>query len=101
MPYVNTPYLVEIVVGDPTTSVDGSVLAGYVFTTDLGELQVIHECSGRPDVYAWPLLAGPVLAWRLDSRRSVARSSTHIRTGCLNAGRFASAECPVGRSPQE
>ena len=71
MPYVNTQYLVEIVVGDPTTSVDGSVLAGYVFTTDFGELQIIHEGSGRPDVYAWPLLAGPVLrvAARLPKKR--------------------------------
>jgi len=60
-PYVNTEYLVEIWVGDPSTSVDGSLVAGYIFTTGDGQLRIIHDRSGRPDVYPWPLLIGPVL----------------------------------------
>ena len=61
LPYVNTDYLVEIVVGDPAASIDGSIIGGYVFTTETGELQIIHDRSGRPDVYPWRLLTGPVL----------------------------------------
>lgn len=60
-PYVNTDYLVEITVGDPATSIDGSIIAGYVFTTETGELQFMHDHSGRPDVYPGRLLIGPVL----------------------------------------
>ncbi len=51
----------DIVVGDPATSIDGSTIAGYVFTTTTGELQIIHDHSGRPDVYPMRLLMGPVL----------------------------------------
>lgn len=72
-PYVDSEHLIEVVVGDPATSVDGSLVAGYVFTTDSGELRIIHDRSGRPDVYDWPLLAGPVL-------RVAARLPKHRRT---------------------
>jgi hypothetical protein len=51
---------VEIVVGDPLTSVDGSVSAGYVYL-DGDDLMIIYDRSGRADVYPWRLLAGPVL----------------------------------------
>jgi hypothetical protein len=60
-PYVDTEYLVEIWVGDSATSIDGSLLAGHLFTDDNGELKIIHDRSGRPDVYPWSLLGGPVL----------------------------------------
>ena len=76
-PYVNTDYLVEIVVGDPATSIDGSIIAGYVFTTGTGDLQIIHDRSERPDVYPGRLLMGPVLrvtARMPKKRRSVVYS---------------------------
>jgi hypothetical protein len=60
-PYVDSEYLVEVWVGDPSTSIDGTLIGGYIFTTDDGQLQIIHDRSGRPDVYPWRLLLGPVL----------------------------------------
>jgi len=70
-PYVDTDYLVEVLVGAPATSIDGSSLAGYLFTAGSGQVQIIHDRSGRPDVYPWSLLAGPVLrvTARLPSKR--------------------------------
>lgn len=70
-PHVDGDHLVEIVVGDPVRSIDGSLLAGYVVTTERDELQIIHDRSGRPAVRPWPLLAGPVLriTARLPTRR--------------------------------
>ncbi len=60
-PYLDSEYLVEIWVGDPATSIDGSVVAGYIYTDQEGELKMIHDRSGRPDVYPWRPLMGPVL----------------------------------------
>jgi len=60
-PYVDTDYLVEIWVGDPASSIHGSLIGGYVFTTADGHLEIIHDRSGRSDVYPWRLLLGPVL----------------------------------------
>ena len=59
-PYVNTEYLIDVLVG-PTTSISGTALAGYLYSTAAGELQMIYDHSERPDVYPWPLLRGPVL----------------------------------------
>jgi len=59
-PYVGSDYRLEVLVGDPATSVSGTLLAGYLYDSDKG-IQVIHDRSRRPDVYPWPLLAGPVL----------------------------------------
>jgi hypothetical protein len=50
----------RIVVDDPATAIDGTVLEGFVYL-DGSVPTIIHDRSGRPDVYPWPLLAGPVL----------------------------------------
>src|SRR5215510_5176011 len=50
----------RIVVDDPATAIDGSVLEGFVYLDGVIPT-IIHDRSGRPDVYPWPLLAGPLL----------------------------------------
>lgn len=60
LPHVGLEERVEIVVGDPSTSIGGSLLAGCVFLEG-SELRIIHDLSGRDDVHASPLMAGPVL----------------------------------------
>ncbi len=45
-PFVNTGYLVEIAVGDPATAMDGSLIAGYMFTAETGDVQIVHDRSG-------------------------------------------------------
>jgi hypothetical protein len=68
--YVDSDFLVEMWLG-PTSSIDGTLLAGYVYTDEDGHLRIIHDRSGRSDVYPGPLLAGPVLrvAVRLPGKR--------------------------------
>jgi hypothetical protein len=61
LPFVDTDFIVEIWVGDPSVSRDGSLLAGHLFTGEGGRPQIIFDRSGRPDVYSWRLLTGPVL----------------------------------------
>ena len=60
LPYVDGDNRLEITVGDPSDTVSGSVVAGYVYLAST-EPRVIYDRSGRADVYPWPLLAGPVL----------------------------------------
>lgn len=68
-PYVGSDSRVEVVVGNPNTSVDGSVMAGFVYREGL-ELWMIHDRSGRSDAHPWRMLAGPVLRiYLLDPRR--------------------------------
>jgi hypothetical protein len=76
-----TPYLggesrLRIIVGPPT-AVSGTVLEGFVYV-DGRTPMVIHDRSGRPDVYPWPLLAGPVLRiYELRPRRKPAVVYAH------------------------
>jgi len=58
-PYLGSDSRLRIIVGPPT-SVDGTVLDGFVYL-DGRVPMIIHDRSGRADVYAWQLLAGPVL----------------------------------------
>ena len=60
-PHVGADVRLSILVGDPTTSIDGSLLEGFVFADEAGTVRIIHDRSGRPDVYPWDLLLGPVL----------------------------------------
>lgn len=60
-PYVGEDVRLSILVGDPSTSIDGSLLEGFVFAGEDGTVRIIHDRSGRPDVYPWDLLLGPVL----------------------------------------
>lgn len=60
LPYLGSDERLRIVVGPPETSLSGTVLAGHVYVDD-GVAMIIHDRSGRPDVYPWRLLGGPVL----------------------------------------
>lgn len=60
LPHVGTDDRLEIVVGDPGRSIHGSVLAGHLYLDGLVPT-MIHDRSGRPDVYPWPVSDGPVL----------------------------------------
>ena len=60
-PYVDADARLEILVGDPATSIDGTLIAGFVYAAEDGSLNVTHDHSGRPDVYSWGLMRGPVL----------------------------------------
>lgn len=60
LPYLDSDEQLRIVVGPPETSLSGTVLGGHVYV-GAGVPMVIHDRSGRPDVYPWRLLGGPVL----------------------------------------
>jgi hypothetical protein len=60
LPHVGSDHRRRILVGDPKLSVSGTAIGGYLFEQD-GRVMVIYDTSGRPDVYPWPLLSGPVL----------------------------------------
>jgi hypothetical protein len=61
--FVDTDYRVDIWIGDPATSLGGSLIDGYVITGAHGQLKIVHDRTGRHDVYPWPLssVPGPVL----------------------------------------
>lgn len=59
LPYIGTDARVRILLDDPKVAVFGTVLDGHVYVEN-GELVIIHDCSGRPDVFPWRLLRGPV-----------------------------------------
>jgi len=64
-PYVDTDERLDILVDDPVVAVSGTRLGGYLFRGDDGAVMVLHDRSGRPDVYPWRLLRGPVLLIQL------------------------------------
>ena len=66
--YLGTDTRLRIIVGDPKTSIDGTVMEGYAYLEN-GVPTMIYDQSGRPDVYPWHLVSGPVLRiYTLDSR---------------------------------
>jgi hypothetical protein len=65
LPYVGTDDRLEILVDDPAVAKSGTSLGGHLYRGDEGTVLIIHDRSGRPDVYPWPLLRGPVLLIRL------------------------------------
>ena len=58
VPYLGRDQRLRIVVGDPVTSLDGTVIEGFVYLEG-GVPTVIHDRSGRPGSYPWRLLMGP------------------------------------------
>ena len=64
-PYVDTEERLDILVDDPLVAVSGTRIAGHLYRGDDGQVMVIHDRSGRPDVYPWALLSGPVLTIKL------------------------------------
>jgi hypothetical protein len=59
VPYLGADVRLRIIVG-PTTSIDGSVLEGFVYL-DGSVPTCIFDHSERPDVFPWQLIPGPVL----------------------------------------
>ncbi len=64
LPYVDTDERLDIWVDDPDTATTGTRIAGHLYR-DADRVMIIHDRSGRPDVYPWQLLAGPVLVIKL------------------------------------
>ncbi|MHA7218285.1 hypothetical protein ACX80L_05280 [Arthrobacter sp. MDT1-48-3] len=60
MRFIGVEDKVEILVGDPRSSLGGTLLGGYVYLQD-SKLMIIHDRSGRPYVYPSALFGGPVL----------------------------------------
>ena len=65
LPYVDTDERLDILVDDPSVAVSGTRIAGHLCRGDDGQVMAIHDRSGRPDVYPWVLLSGPVLTIKL------------------------------------
>ena len=64
-PYVGTADRLDILVGDPAVAISGTRLAGHLFAAEDGAVMIVHDRSGRPDVFPCPLLSGPVLVIEL------------------------------------
>lgn len=58
-PYFGSDWRVRIIVGPPT-SIDGSVLEGFVYLEGRSPTCIFDRSEG-PDVFSWSLLLGPVL----------------------------------------
>ena len=59
-PYFGSKERLRITVDPPEKALFGTVLEGHVYV-EAGVPMIIHDRSGRPDVFPWPLLSGPVL----------------------------------------
>ena len=64
-PFVDAGDRVDILVGDPQTSISGTRLAGHLYRGDGGRVMIRYDRSRRPDVHPWALLGGPVLVAKL------------------------------------
>lgn len=60
-PYVDADVRLSILVDDPATAIFGTLIEGYVYLDEQGQLKIIHDRSGRGGIYPWDLLRGPVL----------------------------------------
>ena len=61
LPFVGAEDRLDILVDDPTVAVSGTRVGGHLYRGDDGTVMIIHNRSGRPDVYPWRLISGPVL----------------------------------------
>jgi hypothetical protein len=59
-PYFGRNCRLRIIVDDPATAIDGTVLEGLLYLDGVVPT-MIHDHSGPSDVQPWPLLPGPVL----------------------------------------
>ena len=59
-PYIGSDERVRIVVDDLKTAIHGTVIEGHVYVERRTPM-IIYDRSGRPDVFPWRLLSGPVL----------------------------------------
>jgi hypothetical protein len=82
LPYLDTDARVRIVLDDPKVAVSGTVIEGHVYVEN-GEPMIVHDRSGRPDVFPWRLLLGPVQRIELlipSRRRSCSSSMRRFET---------------------
>jgi hypothetical protein len=60
LPYLGSDERLRILVDDPRRALSGSLVEAHVYVED-GVPMIIHDRSGRPDVFPGELLSGPVL----------------------------------------
>src|SRR5215510_1982447 len=72
----------RIVVDDPASAIDGSVLEGFVYLDGVIPT-IIHDRSGRPDVYPCHCWQDPCFGSTSSSRVASHSWSTPTRTGVL------------------
>jgi hypothetical protein len=65
LPYIGTEDRLDILVDDLAVAVSGTRIAGHLDVAGDGRVTIVHDRSGQPDVFPWPLLGGPVLVIRL------------------------------------
>lgn len=59
-PFFGADTRIRILVDDPATAIDGTVLEGFVYLDETVPT-IIHDRSGHSGVYPWKVLRGPVL----------------------------------------
>jgi hypothetical protein len=68
MPYFGSDERLRIFVDGPKRSFHGTLIEGHVYLEGRTPM-IIHDRSGRPDVFPGPLLMGPVLRIELPRPR--------------------------------
>ena len=64
-PYVDTDERLDILVDDPAVAVYGTRMAGHLYRGEDDSLMIIYDKSGRPNVFPWRVMTGPVLVIKL------------------------------------
>ena len=65
LPYIGTDDRLDILVDEPTDAMAGTRIAGHLYRGDDGAVMMIYDRSGRPGIFPWRLLSGPVLVIKL------------------------------------
>jgi hypothetical protein len=60
LPYLGSDERLRIWVGPPKRALSGTLIEGHVYVEDETPM-IVHDRSGRPDVFPGELLMGPVL----------------------------------------
>jgi hypothetical protein len=60
LPYLGSNERLRIIVDPPKKALSGTLIEGHVYVEDRIPM-IIHDRSGRPDVFPGPVLLGPVL----------------------------------------
>jgi hypothetical protein len=60
LPHLGSDERLRILLDDPKKAIHGTLIEGHVYVEN-GTPMIIHDRSGRPDVFPGELLSGPVL----------------------------------------
>jgi hypothetical protein len=60
LPHLGSDERLRIRLDDPKKAIEGTLIEGHVYVEDRVPM-IIHDRSGRPDVFPGQLLSGPVL----------------------------------------